>query len=86
MSCLFTIHIDELVGLEVPKHNWWNVLWILVFLLYYRYMSLRFWKCPLIFRGDGTNVPSFLNPWQNTASNRRCFDIIDVYISLIGTN
>ena len=27
-------------------------------------MSLRF--CPLIFRGDGTNVPSFLNPWQNT--------------------
>ena len=29
-------------------------------------MSLRFWKCPLIFRGDRTNVPSFLNPWQNT--------------------
>ena len=32
-------------------------------------MSLRFWKCPLIFRGDRTNVPSFLNPRQNTAHN-----------------
>mgnify|MGYP007133207991 FL=1 len=30
-------------------------------------MSLRFWKCPLLFKGDGTNVPSFFNPRQNTA-------------------
>ena len=50
------------------------------FLLYYRYintdvpnvskMSPPFQrlrdKCPLIFRGYGTNVPSFLNLWQNT--------------------
>ena len=31
MSCLFTIHIDELVGLEVPIHNGDNLLWILMF-------------------------------------------------------
>jgi len=24
MSCLFTIHIDELVGLEVPIHKRWK--------------------------------------------------------------
>ena len=54
-----------------------------MFLLYYRHILFdvpkvlkmsphfqRWWdKCPLIFRGDGTNVPSFLNPRQNTAHN-----------------
>ena len=24
MSCLFIIHIDELVWLEVPIHKWWK--------------------------------------------------------------
>ena len=44
MSCSFTIHIDELVGLEVPIHNGDKLLWILMFKWYY-----WFWKCPLIF-------------------------------------
>ena len=64
MSCLFTIHIDDLMGLEVPIHKRWkHVMNFDVFLSYYRYinvdvpkvlkMSPHFqrWldKCPLIF-------------------------------------
>jgi len=24
MSCPFIIHIDELIGIEVPIHKWWK--------------------------------------------------------------
>jgi len=40
-------------------------------LIYYRHINFvvpKVLKCPLIFKGDGTSVPSFLNPRQNTGA------------------
>ena len=57
--------IDGIKGIY-PYINGDNLLWSFNYTTY-TLMSLRFGKCLFIFKGDGTNVPSFLNPLrQNT--------------------
>ena len=80
MSCLFTIHIDELLKIRGnPYINGVKLFWILMFILFYRHKNVdvpkvlkisphfqRWWdKCPLIYESLAEHcLTYYANKWK----------------------